>query len=148
MGLQKGSTNNPKGRPKGRPNKTTGPMRSRITQFLSENFDTIMHDLKSLNQRDRVKAYTDMLQYGLPKLQAIALKAEIDEPYNENKVRPATGSDINIMDLPPELKNPLLSYLKRNGKEAITLFDDIDYSKLSTETLKEIVSFRDRKVNS
>jgi hypothetical protein len=69
MGLPKGKTNNPGGRPKGSPNRATEKMRCLITDFLDENFEQVSRDMMELEPKDRVKFYIDLLSFGLPRLQ-------------------------------------------------------------------------------
>ena len=73
MGLKKGMTNNPNGRPKGAINKSTVELRQRITDFLNENWETVQKDWKSLDTKDRLRFYEKMLQYKLPLLQRTEL---------------------------------------------------------------------------
>jgi hypothetical protein len=79
MGLKKGNTNNPNGRPKGVPNKVTGQLRETITAFLEKNFEVILADFKKMQPKDRTKLYTDLLQYGLPKLQTTELDIDFSK---------------------------------------------------------------------
>lgn len=67
MGLHKGMTNNPAGRPKGSENKVTQAMKERIQLLFDENFDQLQEDIKGLEPKDRVKAITDLLPYLLAK---------------------------------------------------------------------------------
>ena len=69
-GLRKGRTNNPAGRPKGSPNKITTELRTRINDFLSENWDIIEKDFKTLAPRERAMLFEKLLQYCVPRLQS------------------------------------------------------------------------------
>jgi len=71
MGLKKGMTNNPKGRPKGAANKVSTSMRERINTFLDENFDLVQEDFKKLDPKDKLLFYTKLLAFGLPTLKAV-----------------------------------------------------------------------------
>lgn len=83
MGLHKGVTNNPNGRPAGIPNKDTKKIRELINDFLDDNFDNIVEAFNQLQPREKVKFYIDLLQYGVPKLQATDLKTDFDKLTDE-----------------------------------------------------------------
>jgi vacuolar-type H+-ATPase subunit E/Vma4 len=83
MGLKKGNTNNLNGRPKGSKNKVTRELRELITDFLEANFEKVSRDLLKLRPKDRVKAFTELLQYGIPKLQATALGINFEQLSDE-----------------------------------------------------------------
>ncbi len=70
---QRGTVNNPNGRPKGAPNKMTADLRSRISDFLNQNWDQIENDFKGLPPEKRVLIFEKLLQYSLPKLQTTEL---------------------------------------------------------------------------
>lgn len=75
---------NLKGRPKNSLNKIGSDLRSDITDFLTENFDTIKKDFAALRSpRDRIKLFIDLLQYGLPRLQAVELTDDLDRLSDE-----------------------------------------------------------------
>lgn len=67
MGLQKGKTNNPNGRPKGVGNKLNNDLKSRIAQIVENGFEAIETDLEALEAKDRITAYLKLLEYILPK---------------------------------------------------------------------------------
>ncbi len=79
MPFDKGQSGNPEGRPKGTINKTSAQLRETITLFLDQNFERIVKDFARLKPRDRVKFYCDLLQYSVPKLQAMQLETEFDK---------------------------------------------------------------------
>jgi predicted component of type VI protein secretion system len=78
MPFEQGISGNPEGRPKGVKNKTTSQLRETINNFLENNFEQVMKDFTELGPKDRAKLYCDLLQYGLPRLQAIQLETEFD----------------------------------------------------------------------
>jgi hypothetical protein len=75
------------GRQMGTPNKVTGELRTVITDFLNGEFENVKKEFKKLEPKDKLKFYTDLLQYGLPKLQATSLDFDFnklsDEQLNE-----------------------------------------------------------------
>ena len=79
MGLKKGHTNNLSGRPKGSRNKASGQLRELILIFLEGNFEAVKKDFQSLPPKDRLKFYSDLLSYGVPKLQSIDLPNEFEK---------------------------------------------------------------------
>lgn len=83
MAFTKGVSGNPDGRPKGSPNKTTGQLREAITNFLEQGFDQVVKDFKVLEPKDRIKVYTDLLQYGLPRLQAVSNSLKFEDLTDE-----------------------------------------------------------------
>ncbi len=78
MGLKKGQTNNPHGRPKGIPNKVTANLRGRINDFLNENWQNLQKDFDKMDPKDRLMFYEKLLQYGLPRLQSTELKTDFE----------------------------------------------------------------------
>ena len=83
MKFKEGKSGNPNGRPKGAKNKIGKDLRDRIVNFLSDEFTSIENDFKKLKPRERVRLYCDLLQYGLPKLQAISLEAQFEKMTDE-----------------------------------------------------------------
>lgn len=67
------------GRKKGTPNKITKDIRGRIAEFIEGNFETYCEKMKDLDGRDYVRAYNDMCQYVLPKLQSVAVDAVVEK---------------------------------------------------------------------
>ncbi len=78
MAFEKGISGNPEGRPKGATNRTSLQLREMITDFLENNFEKVVSDFGELKPKDRVKLYCDLLQYGLPRLQAVQIETEFD----------------------------------------------------------------------
>lgn len=67
----KGKTNNPNGRPKGVPNRSTTELRIAVTNLIESNWDRIQGDLDALDPKDRLMFIEKMLSYSLPKLTAV-----------------------------------------------------------------------------
>ncbi len=81
MGLHKGHTNNPNGRPAGTPNKVTSATKDWILAIIEENKDKIRDDLKSMDSETRVKAVFSLLNFVTPKQQSFSIEeqAKIEE---------------------------------------------------------------------
>lgn len=74
----KGKTNNPNGRPKGVPNKTTTDLRQWITGFIEDNRDQIKKDWLKLEPKERVILFEKLLKYSLPVLQATSFELDFE----------------------------------------------------------------------
>lgn len=81
--MEKGKTNNPNGRPKGTPNKTTGEMRCKIQKLVDANWKTISKDIQKMPPRDRVDMVVKLLPYVTPKLQITELNVDFDRLTDE-----------------------------------------------------------------
>ena len=79
MGFVKGMTGNPEGRPKGTQNKINKQLRETIGDFLTDNFSKVVADFEALPPKDTAKLFCDLLQYGLPRLQAVQLEGDLDK---------------------------------------------------------------------
>ncbi|MCB2197651.1 MAG: hypothetical protein KQH79_17460 [Bacteroidetes bacterium] len=59
---------NRRGRPKGSKNKVNKELKAIIKDFLESNWKNIEKDFKELSPRDKMKFYTDLMPYVVPKL--------------------------------------------------------------------------------
>lgn len=82
-----GKTNNPNGRPKGKPNRITGEMRSWIQQLINDNKNQLENDLQALEPKDRWQIIERLLNYCIPKQSAVdadvKLSALTDEQLDQ-----------------------------------------------------------------
>jgi hypothetical protein len=86
MGLKKGMTNNPDGRPKGSKNKSSETIREMVSTLITVNWKQIKLDIKELPPFERLAYIEKLLQYVTPKLQAQAVK--VDNPNSERNTPP------------------------------------------------------------
>lgn len=92
MGLRKGQTNNPAGRPPGAKNRVTKKLRLEITAFLEEQFITLKKDMKKLEPKDRAQLYTKLLPFAVPQLKAVEHSGEIRSSFED-----MTDEELDIM---------------------------------------------------
>jgi hypothetical protein len=78
------------GRRKGTPNKITKDLRKMITGFCENRFDEVMKAWESLDAKDRVKIYIDLLSFCLPKLQNVYELPEGEGSYTIKIEKPKT----------------------------------------------------------
>ncbi|MCC8118548.1 MAG: hypothetical protein LIP09_07370 [Bacteroidales bacterium] len=64
------------GRAKGTPNKATATLREWVGNLIDKNRRQVERDLKALEPKDRLAMIEKLLQYVMPKQQAV--KAEVD----------------------------------------------------------------------
>jgi hypothetical protein len=67
MGLKKGCIpNNPNGRPKGKPNRTTDELRGLFQSFIESNIETLQTDFDKLEPKDRLSFMERIAKLVLP----------------------------------------------------------------------------------
>lgn len=71
-------TNNPRGKPPGTLNKLSRDMKLTIHEFLTENWDEVVIEFHKLKGKDKLNFYKDMMQFDVPKMQAMAVSAEMN----------------------------------------------------------------------
>lgn len=72
----KGHTNNPNGRPKGKPNQITFDLREGLADFLEKHWPQVDKDLKDVSPAERLRFFEKLLPYVIPKLQTIEYRSE------------------------------------------------------------------------
>ena len=82
MGLQKGATNNPSGRPPGSRNKRGSELKEWIKQLLDSNRETFEADLMKCEPSQRLMIMDKLMSYVLPKMQSVDATVAISEEYN------------------------------------------------------------------
>ena len=71
------------GRAKGTPNKTTSTVKEWLTGLVDSNRKQIEKDLKAMEPADRVKLIAQLLNFIVPKQQAVSVEASIQAEYAE-----------------------------------------------------------------
>lgn len=112
MAQIKGKTGNPYGRPKGSPNKVTSDLREWINDILQKNRKQVQQDLKKADSKTRLYFYEKLLQYVLPKQQAIT--GDIRADLNRKEEQP----ELDLSLVPTELLEQVVYYIRKaNGTE-------------------------------
>ena len=94
---QKGMTNNPNGRKKGVPNKSTDELRGLLQCFIENNIDRLQYDFDLLEPKDRLLFIDKMLRMILPPPLDI-LERLTDEQLDQviSKLREQRESKIDV----------------------------------------------------
>jgi len=109
MGLKKGMTNNPAGRPPGSPNKVTKEIRDILKEFIDDNIDKIKKDFATLEAKDRIKIFVEILQYVIPRYHAIHSTIETERDFPDK-------IEIVYIPAPPGAPPPLREEPKEPDK--------------------------------
>lgn len=86
MGLKKGMTNNPAGRPPGKLNKLGGETRIYLSELIYQSRPKIKKSLQKLEKDDPYKylmALEKIMNYVLPKMSEVDIKAQVEAEYSE-----------------------------------------------------------------
>ncbi len=75
---RKGFTNNPSGRPKGKPNKSTILMKEWIIKLINDNTTQLECDLKKVSSVERWKIISGLIQFVIPRVNQQTVNADIN----------------------------------------------------------------------
>lgn len=85
--MKKGTTNNPNGRKKGVPNKSTTLAREALARFVDNNTDKLEEWLVQIaaeNPKDAFDCVIKVMEYHIPKLARTEVTGEDGEPVQQN----------------------------------------------------------------
>lgn len=66
MAFKKGTSGNPKGKPKGATNKTSTEIKAAIQSFISSNVDNLQETYDKLEPKDKAMFFERALKYVIP----------------------------------------------------------------------------------
>ena len=76
--FKKGESGNIGGRPPGAKNKVNEELREAISSFLSLEFEGMKSSFSRLAPKDKLKFFTDLLPYAIPRLQSTSLEMDFE----------------------------------------------------------------------
>lgn len=74
----KGRTNNPNGRPKGKPNKVTASIKAKCEKILSMTMKEILKDIDKMDMKEKIQLVSALTKFSLP------TAIHIDQDSNSN----------------------------------------------------------------
>jgi hypothetical protein len=92
------------GRAKGTPNKTTATVKDWLSKLLEDNRRQIESDLKAIEPAERVRLYAALLNYVIPKQQAVTVEAAMQAEYEELTKLLKTAPDAAIDKIADRIK--------------------------------------------
>lgn len=81
--MRKGKTNNPNGRPKGKPNKVTTDLKEFVTKLLSKKQKQLEKDFDELEPVERWRMAEKLINYVIPKQRAVETTINFDQLSDE-----------------------------------------------------------------
>lgn len=81
----RGKSANPNGRPKGARNKRNEELANLVSKLLQGMQRQVKRDIEALTPSERVKAFTALLPFAIPKQATISIEAKIKQEYEELK---------------------------------------------------------------
>lgn len=118
--FKKGVSPNPKGRPKGAKNKKNVELTKRVAMLLDGLHEQVLQDIQSLTPTDRVKAYTSLLAYAIPKQTSISAVQKIETEFAQLEQLLQNGSDEAIQ----AIANKVLEMQQERNEQLNTTLDE------------------------
>ena len=78
MPFEKGKSGNPAGRPKGKKNKVTNDVKKWLLGLFNTHSKTLETDLKIMSPKERWEIIAKILQFIVPKIQAMNAKVDLN----------------------------------------------------------------------
>lgn len=101
MGFQKGKSGNIAGRPVGALNRSTEQAKLAVARLANQGLDALREDIEKIRKQDPLEAaklYLKLLEYIVPKKQAIDLSGEVNHKVQQISVIINKGTDERIAD--------------------------------------------------
>ena len=98
MAPRKGTTNNPNGRPAGKPNRITSDVKNWLAGLIDKNRKQMERDLKLLEPKERLLILEKLMTYVVPKQQAVQAQIDLNTLSDEQL-------NILINELTKDLEN-------------------------------------------
>ncbi|MDE5944087.1 MAG: hypothetical protein K2G93_00660 [Rikenella sp.] len=116
--MRKGQTNNPKGRPKGTPNKVTTELRVWIAELIDGCRDELSADLRNMEPAERWRLVERLMAYVLPKVSPTTVREQIEAEYQavEKLLRHAPDQVVDVLEQRIVQTFKLTDYENQTGK--------------------------------
>jgi len=100
----KGKTNNPHGRPKNVPNRTTNELRNTLQCLFENNISQIQKDIDELEPKERLNILLKLASFCLPTLQSVGRENMLN---NESTIE---WVEIKSYEVDSKINIPILSF--------------------------------------
>ena len=94
----------PKGRPKGAKSKKHIMLQAFLQEIVDDGRADFKKALQGLDPKDKVKAYTDLIEYLLPKMSRVESNLVNPQPININFIPAQPPQLDNVIDITPQIE--------------------------------------------